>query len=101
MPPSSRSARSEIAAFANKWPETTVERTGWRALQCISNQVSGQSLRKTGIFADAAGDFRELAPQNKGIGSLETKLSARKAAIFGSFSSFLGIVAERRNAWLT
>jgi hypothetical protein len=31
---------------------------------------------------------------------LETKPNARKAVIFGPFSRFLGIVAERLNAWL-
>jgi hypothetical protein len=70
-------------------------------LQSVSNQVSAQSLRKTRIFADAAGDFRQLALQNQRIGILETKSNAQKPAIFGSFLRFLGIVTERRNAWLS
>jgi hypothetical protein len=48
-----------------------------------------------------AGDFQQLAPRNQRIGSPETKSNARKAAIFGPSSCFLGIVTERRNAWLT
>jgi hypothetical protein len=100
MPPSSRSARSETAVSANRWAQIAVERTGWRPLQCISNQVSGQSLCKTGIFADAAGDFRRLAPQNQGIGGLETKSNARKAGISGPISRFFESLAGRRNAWL-
>jgi hypothetical protein len=42
-----------------------------------------------------------LAPQNQGIGSLQRKSNARKAAVFGYFSRHLGIVAERENAWLS
>ena len=92
--------RSETAVYANRRAQIAVERTGWRPLQCISNQVSGQSLSKTGIFADAAGDFRRLAPQNQGIGSLETKSNARKAGISGPISRFFESLAGRRNAWL-
>ena len=69
-------------------------------MQCRSNLLSAESLLKTGIFADVAGDFRQLTPQNQRIGSLETNPNVRKAAIFGHFSYFLGSVAERRNGWL-
>ena len=62
--------------------------------------VSADSLRKTGIFADKAGDFRRFPPQARRTGSPETKSNARKAGISGPFSRFLGSLAERRNGWL-
>jgi hypothetical protein len=39
-------------------------KTTWWLTQCRSNWVSGQGLRKTGIFAEVAGDSRRLAPQD-------------------------------------
>lgn len=63
--------------------------------------VSADSLRKTGIFADKAGDFRRFPPQVRRTGSPETKSNARNAGISGPFSRFLGSLAERRNGWLT
>ena len=62
------------------------------------NPVSADSLRKTGIFADKAGDFRRFPPRDRKTGSLETKLKARKAGISGPFSRLLGSLAERTNA---
>jgi len=67
----------------------------------VIKPVSADSLRKTGIFADKAGDFRQFPPPNRCNGSLETKSNARKARISGPFSRFLGSVAERTNGWLT
>jgi hypothetical protein len=60
--------------------------------------VSADSLRKTGIFADEAGDFRRFRPQ--GRRRLETRANAQKAGIFGRFSRLLGRLAERGNGWL-
>jgi hypothetical protein len=62
--------------------------------------VSADSLRKTGISADKAGDFRRLPPQDRRAGSLETKSNARKAGISGPFSGFFGSLTERLNGWL-
>src|ERR1700722_513654 len=80
--------------------EKTVERTARSPTQCRSNQVSGHSLRKTGIFAEVGGDFRQLAPEERRIGSRETKSSALKAPISGLISRFLASPARRWNAWL-
>jgi hypothetical protein len=89
-----------IPDFPNKWPESKVESTARRPTQYRSNLVSAENLLKTGIFADLAGDFRQLAPQDLGIGCLETKTNARKAGISGPISRFLGSLAKRWNAWL-
>ncbi|MBR1237862.1 hypothetical protein [Bradyrhizobium sp. AUGA SZCCT0182] len=47
----------------------------------VIEPVSADSLRKTGIFADMAGDFRRFLSQLRQTGSLETKANARKAGI--------------------
>ena len=62
--------------------------------------VSADNLRKTGIFADKTGDFRQFPPQVRRTGSPETKRNARNAGIFGPFSRFSESLAERMNAWL-
>jgi hypothetical protein len=62
--------------------------------------VSADSLRKTGIFTDTAGDFRQFALQSWRLGSPETKSNARNAGISGLISRFSGDLAERRSAWL-
>jgi hypothetical protein len=67
----------------------------------VIKPVSADSLRKTGIFADKAGDFRRFLPQDRRTESSETKSNARKAGISGPFSRFLGSLAEHANAWLT
>jgi hypothetical protein len=41
-------------------------------LQSRSNQVSGYSLRKTGIFAEPGGDFRRLERPKRLNGKVET-----------------------------
>ena len=66
----------------------------------VIEPVSADSLRKTGIFAVKAGDFRRFPPQVRRTGSPETKSNARKAGISGPFSRLLGSLAERRNGWL-
>src|SRR5712672_3558845 len=77
-----------------------------RGLNCVHRAavvikpVSADSLRKTGIFADKAGDFRRFPPQVRRTGGLETKSNARKAGISGALSRFSGSVAKRRNGWL-
>jgi hypothetical protein len=62
--------------------------------------VSADSLRKTGIFADKAGDFRRFPPQVRRAGSPETKSNSRNAGISGPFWRFLGSLATRWNGWL-
>ena len=66
----------------------------------VIEPVSADSLRKTGIFADKAGDFRRFPPPVGKPGVRETKSNARKAGISGPFSRLLGSLAERRTAWL-
>jgi hypothetical protein len=66
----------------------------------VIEPVSAESLRKMGIFAVNAGDFRRFPPRDRRTGSTETKPNARKAGIFGLFSRVLGSLAERRNGWL-
>jgi hypothetical protein len=53
--------------------------TAARAIQWRSNQVSGASLPKTGIFAVAAGDFRHIGLGFSEFGSLETVQQIAKA----------------------
>jgi hypothetical protein len=74
--------------------------TGFWAAVAIE-PVSVDSLRKTGIFADLAEDFRRFLPQLRQIRSLETKANARKAAISGLFSRLFGSPVDRRTDWLT
>ena len=66
----------------------------------VIKPVSADSLRKMGISADKAGDFRQLPPQDRRAGSPETKSNGQKAGISGPFSGFLGSLAERMNGWL-
>jgi len=66
----------------------------------VIEPVSADSLRKTGIFADKVGDFRQFAPQGRRIRILETKANAQKAGISGPFS-LVESLAERGNGWLT
>jgi hypothetical protein len=66
----------------------------------VIEPVSATSLRKTGIFADKAGDFRRFPPRDRQTGGPETKSNARKAGISGPFSRFLGSLAECRTGWL-
>ena len=62
--------------------------------------VSADSLRKTGISAHKARDFRRFPPQHRQTGSRETKSNTRKAGISGPFSRFLELLAEPMNGWL-
>ncbi|XIA63305.1 hypothetical protein ACFIOY_29590 [Bradyrhizobium sp. TZ2] len=62
--------------------------------------VSADSLRKTGIFADKAGDFRPFPPLGEQSDSPETEVAARKAGLSGPFSRFWEHLAERTNGWL-
>jgi hypothetical protein len=66
----------------------------------VIKPVSANSLRKTGIFAGRAGNFRRFSPQVRRIGSPETKANARKAGISGPFSRLSGSQAERTDGWL-
>jgi hypothetical protein len=86
--------------FTNEWLEKAVGKHCTMPTQYRSNPVSAQNLRKTGIFAEVARDFRQVAPQNWGIGSLETETNPRKAGISGPISRFPGCLANCRNAWL-
>jgi hypothetical protein len=61
----------------------------------VIKPVSANSLSKTGIFAEKAGDFRPFPPSPRQTGGPETK-----ARISGPFSRLLGSLAERRNGWL-
>ena len=47
-----------------------------------------------------AGDFRQFAPQDRRIGSPETKSNARNAGITVPISFSLGSLAESLNGWL-
>ena len=62
--------------------------------------VSADNLRKTGIFAEKAGDFQRFPPQDRETGSPETKANARKAGISGPFPRLSESPAERGNGWL-
>ena len=66
----------------------------------VIKPVSADSLRRTGIFADKAGDFRRFPLKVGRTGRPETKSNARKAGISGTFSRFLVSPAECRTAWL-
>ena len=95
-----RSVQTEIPDFTDKWLESSVERTAWWLTQCSSNLVSSRSLRKMGVFAVMAGDFRQSATEERRIGSPETKPSTQKAPISGLISRFLASLAGRRSSWL-
>lgn len=62
----------------------------------VIEPVSADSLRKTGIFANMAGDFRRFLPRLRRTRSLETKTIAQKAGISGLFSRLFGSPGERR-----
>lgn len=53
-----------------------------------------------GIFADVAGDFRQLAPLNEGFGSPETNAKAQKAHISGVLSGLAVNWTKGRSGWL-
>jgi hypothetical protein len=67
----------------------------------VVKPVSADSLRKTGIFEERAGDFWRFPPQERRTDTSETKSNARKAGISGLFSRFWGSLTERRTGWLT
>ena len=56
--------------------------------------VSADSLPKTGIFAETAGDFRGFSPHVRLSGRPETETNGEKPGFL------LGSLAERRTAWL-
>ena len=60
-------------------------RTATRAAVLIK-PVSADSLPKTGIFAETAGDFQPFPPQIRRSRILETEANAQKAGISGPFS---------------
>jgi hypothetical protein len=66
----------------------------------VIEPVSADSLRKTGISADRAGDFRRFPPQDRPIGSPETKSNTRKARISGPIARRLRSLEDRGNGWL-
>jgi hypothetical protein len=72
---SSRAARPLFKSYLSAKLDTALKR------QSLSHQVSADSLRKMGIFADRARDLRRFLPQLRQTGSLETKANARKARI--------------------
>jgi hypothetical protein len=72
---------------------------GGRRAAVVIELVSADSLRKTGIIADKAGDFRRFPPQVRQSGSPETKANAQKAGISDPFSRLLRSLAKTRE-WL-
>jgi len=60
--------------------------------------VSDNSLRKTGIFAGRAGDFRRFPPQDRRTGSPETN-RMREKPVFASIATSLGQLG-RMQEWL-
>jgi hypothetical protein len=62
--------------------------------------VSGDSFRKTRIFAIKAGNFQSFAPQDRRTSSLETKSNVENAGFSRPLSRFLRSLAERMNAGL-
>jgi len=69
-------------------------------MRSLPTFLRAASLRKTGISAGTAGDFRKFEPQDPQVESPATKSNARKTGISGLFAGFLGCLAERRNGWL-
>ena len=61
--------------------------------------VSVDSLRKTGIFADEAGDFWRFPPQTRQAGVQRQKRIREKPG-FPACSRAVGSLAKRRTAWL-
>jgi hypothetical protein len=100
-------------SLTNK-PELPVQQAKWQAFvgilistqklhcllvrQLLSHRVSSGSLQKTGIFADMAGDFRQLPPRDHQFGRLETKPNARKSPIWRAFLIERKIFSGKRNA---
>ena len=89
----------------------TLDRDGARpgraapAIQSRSNPGSGARLRKTGIFAVAARDFRRMGLPFREIGSLETERQIAKARhwrafllLLGASSPTSGVAGWRRSA---
>src|SRR5258705_8005909 len=64
-------------------------------------KVSGRGLRKTGIFANSAGDFWAFAARDRKKGVWRRKLNREKPAVCGPFASFELVMSVRRTAWLT
>jgi hypothetical protein len=80
----SRTMTSRDSASAPAEPyhrPACLRRLGCVGRQSRSQPVSADSLCKTGIFADVAGDFRRLAPCDCRFGSLETKQNTQKARV--------------------
>ena len=61
---------------------------------------SGDSLCKTGIFADVAGDFADFGFHICKPRILETEPKARKAGISGPFRCLPGSQAKSGSGWL-
>jgi hypothetical protein len=72
-----------------------------RLAAVVLELISAVSLRKTGIFADRARDFRRFPPQDAQTGSSETKSNARKARIAAHSRVSRGDLPKRVNGWLT
>lgn len=66
----------------------------------VIEPVSANSLCKTGVFRETAGDFPLFLPAGCETGTLETKPNARKALISGPVRRRLQTVANRGTAWL-
>jgi hypothetical protein len=62
--------------------------------------VSNNSLRKTGIFAEWAGDFLRFSPRLWSTRRRETRACARKAGISRPFRRVSGRRPDLRNGWL-
>jgi hypothetical protein len=64
----------------------------------VIKPVSYNSLRKTGIFAERAGDFRRFPPQDRRTGSPETN-RMREKPVFTAVATSLGQLG-RMQEWL-
>ena len=63
--------------------------------------VSAESLRKTGIFADKAGDFRQFPPRDWRDRESGDEIECAKSRDFRPIRAVqVGNLAERRNGWL-
>jgi hypothetical protein len=78
-----------------------VKPTALVSTQWGSNQVSGASLPKTGIFAVVAGDFCRNGLRVRHFRSSETGAELQKRANGGLFRTLRGGTSGLRNPWLT
>src|SRR5712671_6002670 len=106
---SSRRSQAEIASgcgFIHPTDKLLLKSLSLVETDCVHRAavviepVSADSLLETGIFAGKAGDFRRFPPQDRSIGSPETKSNTRKAGISGPIARRLRSLGNRRTGWL-